>query len=105
VVRYAIDEKGKKGTQGHESALRGQARHARLLRECECQEDHRRASEEEDIAMAKVRFKRGTIARKARSKIAEGVKRSGSARNPYAVATATVKRMSKSKRAKTARKR
>jgi hypothetical protein len=50
-------------------------------------------------------FKKGTIARKAASKIAEGVKRSGSAVNPYAVARATVKRMSKAKRAKTVRKR
>jgi hypothetical protein len=50
-------------------------------------------------------FKKGTIARKARSKIAEGIKRSGSAVNPYAVANAVVKRMSKAKRAKTARKR
>ena len=58
--------------------------------------------------MAKKRgmsFKTGTKARKAASKIAEGVKRSGSAVNPYAVARARVKKMTKSKIAKTARKR
>jgi hypothetical protein len=52
-----------------------------------------------------VSFKRGTIAQKAASKIAEGVKRSKSAVNPYAVARATVKKMSAAKRRKTAKKR
>ena len=58
--------------------------------------------------MAKKRglsFKRGTVAQKASSKIAEGVKRSGGTVNPYAVARATVKKMTKSARAKTAKKR
>lgn len=59
--------------------------------------------------MAKKRgisFKGGTIARKARGKMAEGIKRSGMSKaSAFAIATAAVKRMSKSKRAKTARKR
>ena len=53
----------------------------------------------------KVSFKRGTVAQKARSKLAERIKRKGGAANPYAVASAAVKRMSKSKRGKVARSR
>lgn len=53
----------------------------------------------------KVSFKKGTNAQKAASKIAEGVKRSGSKANPFAVARAAVKKMSPKKRAKTAKKR
>jgi hypothetical protein len=50
-------------------------------------------------------FKRGTIAQKASSRMAEGIKRSGSAVNPYAVARARVKKMSPAKRRKLARRR
>lgn len=50
-------------------------------------------------------FKRGTVAYKAAEKITRGVKRSGSAVNPYAVARAAVRKMSPAKRRKTARKR
>jgi hypothetical protein len=57
------------------------------------------------MAKKKVSFKEGTIAQKAASKIAEGVKKSGTKANPYAVARATVKKMSPAKRKKTAKKR
>jgi hypothetical protein len=58
--------------------------------------------------MAKKRglsFKRGTIAQKAASKIAEGIKRSGGAVNPHAAARARVKKMKPAARRKTAKKR
>lgn len=51
----------------------------------------------------KVSFKAGTKAAKARSKVAESIKRSGKVKNPFAVATAAVKKMSPAKRAKVAK--
>ena len=57
------------------------------------------------MARRKVSFKSGTVAAKARSKLAERIKRSGSAANPFAVASKVVKKMSSAKRAKVARSR
>lgn len=53
----------------------------------------------------KLSFKRGTVAYKASEKVVKALKRSGKVRNPYAVARAATKRMSKSKRSKLARRR
>lgn len=53
----------------------------------------------------KVSFKAGTKAARARSRVAESIKRSGKVKNPFAVATAAVKKMSPSRRAKVAKKR
>ena len=44
--------------------------------------------------MAKVSFKKGDVGEKARSVVAEDIKERGGAREPFAVATAAVKRMS-----------
>ena len=53
----------------------------------------------------KLSFKRGTVAQKARSNVAESIKRSGTKGNPFAIATAATKRMSRSKRSKLAKRR
>ena len=46
----------------------------------------------------KLSFKEGDEGQKARSVVAEKIKESGSAREPFAVATAAVKRMKPAKR-------
>lgn len=50
------------------------------------------------MAQKKLSFKEGSVARKARSAMAETMKERGGAREPFAVATAAVKRMSPAKR-------
>lgn len=55
--------------------------------------------------MARLRFKRGSVAYKAREKVVKALKRAGTVRNPWAVASAATKRMSRAKRARLAKRR